>query len=245
MAKKTAQNLRGPIRGVVFDMDGTLTLPVLDFSILRQKLGISSKQDILKYAHGLKTAEEQKNALNIIEEFEIEGEKNLQLQPGLISVMSTLHSKGIKQAILTRNAERAVEAFMNTLRKELQATSNGAAFDRPLAEVFDPVLTRDFKPYKPHPAPLHHIAAIWDFPLQNMLMVGDAVDDMLCAKSAGVQGVLLDPLMSTDLIRGSSTKLLNGNERLSDKLIHARQEAEVLIEKLEDLLPLILHSHDT
>ena len=35
------------IRGVAFDMDGTLTVPVLDFQLMRQRVGVPQTADIL------------------------------------------------------------------------------------------------------------------------------------------------------------------------------------------------------
>lgn len=48
---------RRPVYAVVFDLDGTLTRPYLDFGQLRQQLGISDG-DILKGVTGLPPVEQ-------------------------------------------------------------------------------------------------------------------------------------------------------------------------------------------
>ena len=43
------------INGVIFDMDGTLTQPILNFSEMRQRIGIASSQDVLTYVSSIST----------------------------------------------------------------------------------------------------------------------------------------------------------------------------------------------
>lgn len=46
---------------------------------------------------------------------------------------------------------------------------------------FAPAVTREFTPYKPHPAGLLHICAAWDVHPSEVLMIGDsAKDDVRC-----------------------------------------------------------------
>ena len=47
------------------------------------------------------------------------------------------------------------------------------------------VLTRDFLPCKPDPAPLLHICRQWKVPSSAVVMVGDGVNDMQSGRSAG------------------------------------------------------------
>lgn len=43
--------------------------------------------------------------------------------------------------------------------------------------VFSPALSREFRPYKPDPAPLLHICSTWDVQPNEVLMVGDSLKD--------------------------------------------------------------------
>ena len=58
--------------------------------------------------------------------------------------------------------------------------------------TFAPVVTRDFRPPKPHPAGVLHIAAQWGLDgAQDLLVVGDSVDDLTAGFRAGAATVLL------------------------------------------------------
>jgi len=43
--------------------------------------------------------------------------------------------------------------------------------------VFSPALSREFRPYKPDPAPLLHICSTWDVQPNEVMMVGDSLKD--------------------------------------------------------------------
>ena len=78
-----------PIKGVIFDMDGTLTKPVLNFSDMRQRVGVPPSQDILQYVNSL-TGEDKVKAMTVIEEIEEEAINKVELQPGVIELLHFL-----------------------------------------------------------------------------------------------------------------------------------------------------------
>lgn len=43
--------------------------------------------------------------------------------------------------------------------------------------VFNPALSREFKPYKPNPAPLLHICSTWGIHPNEIMMIGDSLKD--------------------------------------------------------------------
>ena len=47
------------------------------------------------------------------------------------------------------------------------------------------MITRDFTPVKPDPAPLFHIAKMWNTEPKRLLMVGDDKNDIECGIAAG------------------------------------------------------------
>lgn len=80
------------LRGVVFDMDGTLTVPVIDFPAMYKavlgeeryraiKLKSPSGIDILHHIESW-SPEEQQKAYGIIADFERDGLDRLQIMPG-------------------------------------------------------------------------------------------------------------------------------------------------------------------
>merc|ERR1712183_115190 len=95
-------------------MDGTLTVPVLDFALMRQRVGVPQGLDVLTEVEKMED-EERVRCMKIIEEMEDEGIEKLQLQPGLLDLFQWIreHSHGpYKTAIVTRNAGKAVEHFL-------------------------------------------------------------------------------------------------------------------------------------
>ncbi|CAB4292483.1 unnamed protein product [Prunus armeniaca] len=177
---------RARLRGVVFDMDGTLTVPVIDFAAMyravlgedeyvRIKAESPSGIDIL---HHIETwsPEKQRKAYDIIADYESQGLDRLQIMPGAAELCGFLDSKNIRRGLITRNVKAAVDIFHERFRL-----------------TFSPALSREFRPYKPDPAPLLHICSAWEVKPSEIMMVGDSLkDDVACGKRAGAVACLLD-----------------------------------------------------
>lgn len=60
-------------------------------------------------------------------------------------------------------------------------------------QLFSPIITRDFRPPKPDPAGILHIASEWQLSdgANSLIMVGDSIDDMTAGYRAGAATVLL------------------------------------------------------
>ena len=155
------------IKGIIFDMDGTLTVPSINFIELRNTLGIAPDLDLLEVISSY-NEEQKKRHLDIIERFELEALNNTRLQADVNSVLTAFADANIKMGVLTRNSIVSAEKVLSLINVK-----------------FDPVLTRDFTPVKPDPAPINHILKHWDFLPENVLMVGDYRDDIICGKNAG------------------------------------------------------------
>lgn len=163
------------LKGVVFDMDGTLTVPCLDFKEMRRRVGVSGRADIL---HEIETWSEEgrKRAFEIIKEMEDEALEKLQIMPGALELCNFLDSRQIRRGLITRNVSSSVEHFHSKFQ----------------IKAFEPALSREFRPYKPDAAPLLHICASWGVKSEEVLMVGDsAKDDIVCGRRAGAFTCLL------------------------------------------------------
>ncbi len=164
------------IKGVVFDMDGTLTVPCIDFQEMRRRVGVE-EGDILHVIHGW-PVEKQEDAFRKIAEIEEEALEKLQVMPGAVELCATLDEKKTPRALVTRNVSSSVKFFHDT------------AFPLP---PFHPSISREWKPYKPDPASLHHIADCWSVGSDELVMIGDsAKDDVVCGNAAGAVTILLD-----------------------------------------------------
>ncbi|KAL1342190.1 hypothetical protein HN51_028773 [Arachis hypogaea] len=174
------------LRGVVFDMDGTLTVPAIDFAAMyRAVLGeheynrIKSQNpsgiDILHEIENW-TPQKQRKAFETIADYERQGLNRLQIMPGAAELCGLLDSKNIRRGLITRNVKSAVDLFHERF-----------------GITFSPALSREFRPYKPDPAPLLHICSVWDVLPNEVIMVGDSLkDDVACGKRAGAFTCLLD-----------------------------------------------------
>eukprot|EP00931_Biecheleriopsis_adriatica_P013355 TRINITY_DN11472_c0_g1_i2.p1 TRINITY_DN11472_c0_g1~~TRINITY_DN11472_c0_g1_i2.p1 ORF type:complete len:400 (-),score=81.43 TRINITY_DN11472_c0_g1_i2:147-1346(-) len=183
-ALKSAMSARPVLRGVVFDMDGTLTVPNLDFSEMYRRCGVPKSEDILEAVAAMDEAR-RREANTIIEDMEEEGRRTLQLATGVGQLAEWLQKNGIRTALVTRNTTRTVQHFHRALWEP-----SGLA-------PFWPVIARDDGsglPPKPNPAALHAISAEWQVPLgPELLMVGDSpANDIVFGKAAGVRTALVD-----------------------------------------------------
>ena len=167
------------LRGVVFDMDGTLTIPNLDFSLMYQRCGVSRDQDILEVLAAL-PAEEAAEKFAIIESMEEEARETLTLMPGAAEVLDWLKAHRIRTGMVTRNTQKTADFLLKNLLGGQQ---------------FDIIIARDTNlPHKPNPAALHHILKEWavEEP-SDVVMVGDSVsNDVAFGRAAGAKTVLLD-----------------------------------------------------
>ena len=103
-----------PVHGFVFDLDGTLTLPVLDFTLLRSNLQCPKGTDILEFCNS-KSGKDKEIAFKLVEEFEEEGRQKTKLQPGVFELLKFLSQHGLKRALITRNLQPSVDQFLDLM----------------------------------------------------------------------------------------------------------------------------------
>lgn len=143
------------VRLVVFDLDGTLTLPhLIDFGLIKRRLGIAPEADILGEVAKLE-GEGKERAMAVIHEEELRALGKDVFQPGLRELFDVLSKSSAKTAILTRNGAHAVEHFLE---------ESGLRVDL--------AVDREFVPCKPSPLPLEHIMARLDVGPDCTVMIG-------------------------------------------------------------------------
>lgn len=167
------------LRGVVFDMDGTLTVPCIDFVEMRRRVGATTG-DIL---HEIDQWEDDRRAeaYRVIGEIEADAKQRLQIMPGARELCSFLDSRFVRRGLITRNVRGSVDHFHSHMNEQLKLPP------------FSPALSREFRPYKPSAAPLLHICEQWRIEARHVIMLGDsAKDDVVCGKQSGAITILLD-----------------------------------------------------
>lgn len=182
------------------------------FGQMRAALGITKAVDILEHIETL-PANERIAGLEAISAIEREAMKSQAPQPGLTTLMSYLDRREIRKAICTRNFQLPVDHLLNKFLA---------------GSVFDPVVTRDFRPPKPSPAGILHIARNWGLLGEDgeadgsgLIMVGDSIDDITAGRRAGAATVLLVNDVNRHLADHANTDLVI--ERL-DELIEVLEE---------------------
>ena len=162
----------------VFDMDGTLTVAVHDFEAIRKALDISPRVPILEALTAMPAAEAEAKRV-ILDEMERETATRSTPMPGAAELLESLHQRGVRMGILTRNNDVSAEI-----------TLAACGFDKYFHP--DEILHRDSCSPKPEPDGIHYLLKRWGAPQDDAVMVGDYLFDLQAGKRAGVSTVYID-----------------------------------------------------
>ena len=165
-----------PVRGVIFDLDGTLIDSGLDFEQMRREMRFPRGQPILEAIDSLDDAGRREKCLAILHDHERRGALAATLMPGARELVDELSRRGIPQGILTRNSRAMTRLALQRLDLD-----------------FTTVLTREDAPPKPDPAGLLAICRTWSVEPAEVLFVGDFHFDVLAGRRAGMTTVLYAP----------------------------------------------------
>ncbi len=159
--------------GVIFDLDGTLTVNNLDFGEIRREIGMTDSTPILEYME-MVGPEEQNRIRGILEKHERRAAETAELNEGAKQVLGHIAAEGLKTALLTRNSQESADTVMRR---------HGLAFDV--------VIARDDAEPKPSPQPVLLIAERLGVAAERLLMVGDYKFDIMSGQAAGCKTALL------------------------------------------------------
>ena len=166
------------IKGVLFDFDGTLTIPgAIDFVEIKDSLGCSREKTILEFIESL-DKDEQEKAHSLLDRYEEEAARVSLPAQGAESVIRELKEKDLPLGIITRNSLKAVLLALNN-------------FDHIQAEDFTIILTREDSIPKPDPAGVLIAASKMDILPEGLLLVGDFSLDIIAGHAAGAKTVLI------------------------------------------------------
>jgi HAD superfamily hydrolase (TIGR01509 family) len=166
------------IRGVLFDLDGTLTYPgALDFPAIKQEMNCPGDTPILEFLETL-PPDRRVRLMEILEVKEEEAAERSLSNEGAERCLAALKREGILLGIITRNSLRSVTRVL--IRFEAVSKCDFAV-----------VITRDDALPKPHPAGVLEAARRLNIPPQELMVVGDFRFDVIAGKRAGAMTVLL------------------------------------------------------
>lgn len=181
------------VRAVVIDLDGTLlhTAPELAESANRmlRDLGRApvSQELLMSYIgngiswlvkraltgdmHAEPDAALYEQALPVFEKHYTELLLQSKPFPGVIEGLDAMKAAGLRLGCITNKVARYTEPLLQGIG---------------LAKYFELVLSGDSLPEKkPHPMPLLHAAQFFGVPVEQLLLIGDSLNDAVAARAAG------------------------------------------------------------
>jgi len=166
------------IKGILFDFDGTLTVPgAINFLEIKASLGCPPEVPILEFIESLDNNEQQK-AYSLLDRHEDRAARISFPAQDAEVVVRELKKKDLPLGIITRNSLNAV----------LLALKN---FDHVTADDFAIIFTRDDGTPKPDPAGVVIAAHTMGIVPEELLLVGDFSLDIMAGHAAGARTVLI------------------------------------------------------
>src|SRR4051812_30802653 len=122
-------------RAILFDMDGTLTEPMLDFPRIKAEMGIGQRPILEALAE--MDEQERQRAQTVLARHEEEAAARSTLNSGCRELLDDLASRKILTALITRNSRVSVQTVLGRHRLQIAV-----------------LVAREDAPPKPSPEPL-------------------------------------------------------------------------------------------
>lgn len=162
----------------VFDLDGTLTVAVHDFDLIREELGLERGQPIVKTLESL-PAVKSEPLRKRLQEIEIKLARKAHPAEGMKSLLNTLEKKKCRLGIVTLNTRENAWTTLKSLG---------------IVDFFEDsfVMGRFCSEPKPSPAGLQWMMKEWGAGPRDTLVVGDYLYDLQMGRAAGTATVHVD-----------------------------------------------------
>jgi HAD superfamily hydrolase (TIGR01509 family) len=196
------------IKAVIFDLDGTITEPYLDFDTIRAEIGLSPDAGPLLEAMEKMTGAERKKAEEILSKHEQSAIEHSTLNAGATETLKQLRRMKINIAVLTRNTR-----------------SNASAVAKKHNIEFDAVVDRNDGPVKPDPFGVKRLCEFFKVKPEQVLVVGDYLFDMQSAKAAGATAVLIKTGKNAAQFTSFADYIIDSLPEIID-IINGRQKNE-------------------
>lgn len=157
-------------KAILFDMDGTLTCPLLDFPAIKREMGIGDRPILEAMAEMNPTARRQ--AEEILLRCEAQAAQASTLNVGCIELLEQLAKLDMPTALITRNSRQSVTLVL---------ARHGVKMDV--------IVSREDAPYKPDPAGLWLACERLGVRPSEAWMVGDGQYDVEAGLAAGAPTV--------------------------------------------------------
>jgi HAD superfamily hydrolase (TIGR01509 family) len=160
------------LRGVIFDLDGTVVENDYDWPRIREELGTGATS-ILGYLESL--GEPDRSAKwTVLETHEAEQTRASVLRDGIRELLALLRSRGLAVALVTNNSRKNTEFLLGKFGLE-----------------FACVITRESGLWKPSGAPFLEVLRTLGLRPEECGVIGDTHFDVLAALDAGIGSIFL------------------------------------------------------
>ena len=160
--------------GVLFDMDGTITRPHIDFKALRAEIGAPEGTPIMEHVESL-VPDQRDRANAAIERVELEAAEVSTLNPGAEELLDGLRQIPLKLGLITNSNRKAMHFIVEKF-----------------ALQFDLLLSREDAPLKPAPDLLLLALAKLGLHSETTVFVGDGHYDCSASSAAGIRYIHLE-----------------------------------------------------
>ena len=172
------------LRGMIFDLDGTLVDSGLDFEAIRRDMRLPAGMPILESLGRIPAGSEKERMLEVLHQHELTGAARATLYDGVHEFLEWLDQREISRAVLTRNSRESTRIVLDRLGLH-----------------FELALTREDAPPKPDPTGLLTICGVWQMQPAHVLFCGDYVFDLEAGSRAGMETMLFAPRELPDFAR--------------------------------------------
>jgi HAD superfamily hydrolase (TIGR01509 family) len=162
------------VNAIIFDLDGTLTKPMLDFGRIRTEMGLDSESGDILTAMEAMPPDRQEQAHSILARHESHAAQHSRLNDGVPELLAELRRRKIPIGLLTRNTRE--NTLHTAQRHQLR---------------FDTIVGRQDGPVKPDAYGVLEICRRFNATPAETVVVGDFLHDLLSARNAGAIAVLI------------------------------------------------------
>ncbi len=167
----TAPELTEAANRMLREMDYTPVAPELLMSYIGNGISWLVKRALTGEMHATPDAALYEHALPIFEKHYTDLLLESKPFDGVISGLEAMKSAGFRLGCITNKLARYTEPLLKGLD---------------LAQHFEIVLSGDtLAEKKPHPMPLLHAAKFFNVPIEELLLIGDSLNDTVAARAAG------------------------------------------------------------
>lgn len=193
------------IQAVIFDLDGTLTEPYLDFDTIRRQMGITDEHIGVLEAMAAMPPAQRRQAEAILTAHEQAAAEHSTLNEGAAELLQTLRKRRIPVGILTRNTRQ-----------------NATYVAHKYNLSFDAMICREDGPAKPDGYGVKELCRRFNADPSDTLVIGDFKHDLEAAQNVGAVAILLKNHAKADTF-----------EHLADYVIRRLDEVLPLMDQLE------------